>query len=508
MSQKEVKTSTRRNRKLLDSTSTSAIRTLASGLMHGTTNPARRWFRLRISGFDPETMSHPAKSYLSEVQRRMMLVMAESNFYNAMAELYLDWCTFGTAAMLIYEDFDDVIRCRNLALGEFFLGQDDKRRVNRIPRRFTMEVDQIVRQFGIDNVSLNVKNLHKEQGGGLFSQIDIHYMLEPNQDDGLLKTGAAWREAYWEATATNGNYLSVSGFNEWPGVAARWNVQGNDTYGSSPAMDALADVQELQNVLVKKGQGLAKQLSPPLIVDQQLKSRPKALGANGITYAPTATGNFGAKPVYQVTTPLQELQETIIDLRSRIRETCFNDLFTKVSNLETVRSATEINAIEREKLVMLGPVLERFQREVLSNALTRIFGIMGRKDLLPESPPELGGQELEVEYVSILSDAQQAGQTATVERFFAFTGQVAGVYPEVLDVVKPSELVRQYAEGLSIDPKGLNSHAESQAIRASREEAQALQQAAALGETISKGAKNLSDTDVGAGQNALQLLTG
>ena len=47
MSQKESRTANRRNRKLLDSVSTRAIRTLASGMMDGITSPARPWFGSR-----------------------------------------------------------------------------------------------------------------------------------------------------------------------------------------------------------------------------------------------------------------------------------------------------------------------------------------------------------------------------------------------------------------------------------------------------------------------------
>jgi len=131
LTQKEARTTDRRNRKLLDSTSTKAIRTLASGLMNGVASPARPWFNIRISGFDEASMSHPAKMWIEEVRRRMMLVFSESNFYNSVAVMFLDLCAFGSAAMAIYEDYENVIRCYNFPLGEFYLSQDETQRVNR-----------------------------------------------------------------------------------------------------------------------------------------------------------------------------------------------------------------------------------------------------------------------------------------------------------------------------------------------------------------------------------------
>ena len=47
----------RRNNKIIDSTGTQALRTLAAGLMSGMTSPARPWFRFALS--DPDMMDMP-----------------------------------------------------------------------------------------------------------------------------------------------------------------------------------------------------------------------------------------------------------------------------------------------------------------------------------------------------------------------------------------------------------------------------------------------------------------
>lgn len=509
MSQKESKTANRRNRKLLDSVSTRAIRTLASGMMDGITSPARPWFSLRIPGFTEDTMSHAAKVWLQEVERRMLMVLSESNFYNVIANLYFNWACFGTAAMMVYEDFDDVVRFYNYAVGEFFISQDNTQRVNRLARRFTWQVHQVVAEFGIDNVSEHVASLHKSGGAQLYQEIDMRHIVEPNNsDDGLLEVNAPYREVYFEAAATDGKYSRISPFYTWPIVAPRWEVFGNDSYGTSPAFDALPDVQQLQELIREKTIGLAKQISPALIVDQQLRNRPTALQANGITYAATANGNFGAKVAYKIDTPMQEIANDVTDLRASIRETCFNDLFNMFSQLETVRSATEIDARREEKLVHLGPVYQRFEGEVLDPTLKRVYAIAFDKGIFPEPPEELDGAQIDVQYVSVLSDAQRAVGTVSIERFLAFAGEMAGVYPEIRSVPNADELIREYAEAIGVKPVGLNSRARSAEIQQQQAEALALQEQAELGKTVSEGAKNLSDTDVGGGQNALSALLG
>ena len=87
-------------------------------------------------------MTGPIALWLAEVERIVMLVMAESNFYDALAIFYLDLVVFGTATMLIYEDYENVIRCVNPCLGEFYIDNDGKLRPAIFCREFTYTVSQ------------------------------------------------------------------------------------------------------------------------------------------------------------------------------------------------------------------------------------------------------------------------------------------------------------------------------------------------------------------------------
>src|SRR5690606_13879979 len=118
-------TSTFINNAIYDSTGSIAVRTLSAGMMSGITSPSRPWFKLKIEGFQVED-THPVAMWLHEVERRMMVVLHKSNFYNSIATVYQDISVFGTAAMLIYEDYDEVIRCYNPALGEYMLDNSSR----------------------------------------------------------------------------------------------------------------------------------------------------------------------------------------------------------------------------------------------------------------------------------------------------------------------------------------------------------------------------------------------
>jgi hypothetical protein len=511
MTKREQSTAaTQRNRKLLNSTTTLAVRTLASGMMNGITSPARPWFRLRISGVPDSELSKAAKGWLKEVERRMLVILAESNFYNSMAVMYLEWCTFGTAAMVIYEDFRDVVRCYNFALGEFFISQDNTQRVNRLGRHVNMTVEQLAAEFGEESLCTNTRNSFRRGGEHLLQWHPVAHIIEENDpDDGLLPgNNAPYREVYWEiAGGEDGKYLAVRPLYEWPAVVPRWELHSQDSYGTSPAMDALGDAIELQQTVLDMAQGRANEVRPALLVDSMLRNRPKALGAGGLTYVP-GVDRPGARRVYDAQFPFQENAAHMDTLERRIRETCHNNLFNMISQLDTVRSATEIDARREEKLVHLGPVLERFENEGLDPALSRVFRVAQRADLLPPPPEELDATSIDVQYVSVLSDAQRAVGTVSIERFLTLVGNVAGVFPEATQVPNVAELVREYAEGIGISPEGILSAEEVSEKIAAQEEAESLAATAAVGKDLAQGAQAASQVDVGGGQNAVQALLG
>lgn len=492
--------------KILDATGTLAARTCASGMMSGITSPTRPWFKLSIDGYDPADEASEVSLWLAEVVKRMSRVFAESNFYNAVAVLYFDLVVFGTGAMLIYEDFDDVIRCYNPCLGEYFLANSSKMKVDTFYREYVQTVAQVVQEFGIENCSQTVRSLYQNGGANLTREVKIRHAIEPNL--GGVPSIFKFRELYWEAGTSDGDqFLRKKGFHEAPGMFPRWDISGNDAYGRGPGMDALGDTKQLQQEQLRKAQAIDKLVNPPMVADVQLKNQPASLLPGAITYV-NGTASAGFKPVFQVNPPVQEIMLDIEKTQERIRQIYFNDLFMMISQLQTVRTATEIDARREEKLVMLGPVLERFENEALDPIIDRVFNVMNRAGLLPPAPPEIQDAPIQVTYVSMLAEAQKAASTAALERLGAQVGNIAAVQPDVIDTVDWDEFINEYAARLGVEPKVIRSRMALEQIRQGRAQQQALQDASLVGEPLVKGAQVLSKTDVGGGQNALAMMLG
>jgi|SRR5215467_1806804 len=498
------------NQHMVDSTATIAARNLSSGLMSGLSSPTRPWFRLKIGMLD-STMTGPVSIWLAEVERRMFRVFARSNFYNAMAVLYFDLVVFGTAVMLIYEDSEKVIHCYNPCAGEFFVQNNHKFVIDSQYREFTLTVSETVQMFGWENTSPAIRQLYNTGGAALTRESIIGHAIEPNNDGRKLGIPAhfKYRECYWEIGQPREYVLRKGGFFEQPFVCPRWDLVSNDSYGRSPAMDALGDIKQLQQETKRKAQAIDKLVNPPLVADVQLKNQPASLLPGGITYI-AGVNNIGMKPIYTVMPPVREIMEDLNEVRERIKAIFFNDLFQMISQFppKSNVTATEIDARRSEQLVMLGPVLERIQNECLEMSVERVFAVMERAGLIPDPPAEVMGQNMQIEYVSMLSVAQAAAQTSGIERLFSITGNLAGLDPQIADVVDFDYALEKYSDLLENDPKLIRSPDQLQQIRQQRADEKQKQEEMQQSAAMVEGAKNLAATPVGGGRSALQSMTG
>src|SRR6516162_7826387 len=515
------------NQHILDSTGTLAARNLASGMMSGISSPTRPWFRLKV-GRQDSTQTSPTSLWLAECERLMMLVFQDSNFYNSLAIVYFDLVIFGTAVMLIYEDFDNVIHCYNPCFGEYYVDNDGKMNPCILYREFTMTISQVVDEFGYENCPSNVQQMADLAGAMLTREVIIAHAVEPNTDP--RKYGVPehfkYREVYWvwgqSSTTQNAGpaireaFLRKRGFHEKPHITVRWDLVSNDAYGRSPGMDALPDIKQLQQEVRRKAQAIDKTVNPPMVADIQLKNQPASLLPGGVTYVTglaSGAGKVGFAPAYTINPDIRGMVEDLNEVRERIKETFFNNLFQTISQFETRSnvSATEIDARRAESLVMLGPVLERIEYELLSPIVERVFAIMSRAGILPPAPPAVQGQPINVEFVSMLATSQAAAATGGIERLLQIAGGLVAVDPAVMDNIDVDYALDKYSALMNNDPKIIRSPQELAQIRQQRAQDQAAQQQAQQADQAQKLAaagQTLSQTDVGGGQNALQAMTG
>ena len=492
---------TKKNDRIIDGTATMAARTLAAGLMSGLTSPSRPWFKLGVP--DPALRDDMGvKRWLEVVENRMREVMLKSNLYTSLSLGYADLGTFGTHAMLCLEDDDDVVRFYPLPLGSYWLANDHRGQVNTLIRKWRMTVSQLVDEFGLDNVSLQTKS--QFQSGATQSTVEVVHVIAPNAtfDPGKIgPDGMRWASDYYEHGQMNGKagkpFLRRSGYQTFPVLAPRWATTGEDVYGYGPGMDALGDVKALQVLQKRKAQAVDKMVNPPLKGPSSLMNRQVSLLPGAITWVDGPTD--GLSPIHEVRFDIGAAIEDIREHQARIRSALYQDLFLMLQQSDRRDiTATEIQAREQERMLQLGPVLERLNDELLDPLIDRVFDIMARRGMIPEPPQILEGMDLRVEYISIMAQAQRMLGISNVDRLLGFVGNLSAVAPEAMDRVNVDETVAEYGDMLGVSPKILRGDDEVAEIRAQRQQAIAQQQQAEQGLQQAQAAKVLSETDTRA----------
>lgn len=505
----DVNRGDRRNTKIVDPTATMANRTLSSGMMSGITSPARPWFRLATP--DPAMMNYgPVKQWLEVVQNRMNDMFNKSNLYQSLPIVYSSLGTYGTAALSVLEDDEDIIRTYPFPIGSFYIANSPRLSVDTNYRKFSMTVRQMVMEFGLDKVSDSVKGMW--ESGTYEKWVDVVHAVYPNidRDTGKLDSkNKRIKSVYFEPGGDSTKVLRESGFDDFPVLAPRWEVNGEDVYGSScPGMLALGQVKALQLEQKRKSQLIDKATNPPMVGPSSLKHQRVSLLPGDITYIDQMSAQDGFKPAYLVNPNTADLLADIQDTRSIINSSYFVDLFMMLQNVNTRSMPVEaVIEMKEEKLLMLGPVLERLNDEFLDPLIDRTFSVMSRKNLFPPPPDVMQGMPLRIEYISVMAQAQKSIGLGSLERFIGFVGGLAQAKPEALDKINVDQAIDSYADMSGVSPTVVVPAEGVQEIRQQRQQQIQQQQAMQMGMAAAQGAKTLSEAQT-ADPSVLTAISG
>lgn len=210
------------------------------------------------------------------------------------------------------------------------------------------------------------------------------------------------------------------------------------------------------------------------------------------------------KPVYQVAADLKSVEYSIEQTRQRISEQFFADMFLMISNVDAGKmTATEVAERSQEKMMMLGPVLERLKNELLDPLIERTFNICSRAGILPPPPDEIQGRDIQVSYISMIAQAQKATALNSIRQGAQFAAELAQIQAaagaEVLDNVDFDGALREGLAAIGATPKMIRPEEEVQTSRQARaQQAQEMAQQAQIAQAV-QSAKTLANTPLGTG---------
>jgi len=505
----------------LDITAMDASDTAGSFLLDGIASPARPWYLLGLPDRS-EAATVEELEWLTTFRDIALDTKRRANFYPSLESCLTDDLDFGHGAFGIYPRDTKVIHCEDYAPGTYRLGDDDYGMANRFARRYTMTVAKLVETFGWDVVSAATRDAYKNRKR--MEPVTVRHLIAPNVDAierHPFSDRWAFKERYWEEKkgderdpGSKWQPLRSGGYKRFPIVTARWKRASDNTYGTMwPGLQALAMVIRLFEMEMDGLNGLKKSVDPPLKAHPSMMNRVVSLRSKEITYYDALQGPDSIGPLHEINIPFEVLYAKQDQVRDAIRKAYRADKVLALLNDTRSQplTAEQTRAILREKLQLLGPVLERKAPETLGPAIELVSGYLidasvgawmaGEDGIVPRPPQSIldraarnGSLDVKVEYISEVAIAQRAVGLDNLEHFARFGAEFATITGDVsaLDIIDKDDLMRRHSEMSGVNPTTVRDEDDVAALRAQRAQDQAIAQAVAAAPEVAGAVKDLS----------------
>lgn len=503
----------RKSKKILNSITLSVVRNFASGMQSGATSAASRWFKMQMKNKQLNDL-HEVKQWCSHQEELTRRILSDSRFYEKMLGIYKSLAVYGFGCLSMESDFEHVVNFKLLPVGSYRYAKNHREEIDTFCRSFQDTARNIVNKYGYENCSERIKQAYDNN---LDSYFELCYFVEPNKEYNP-KSPLAKHKKFISATfeINSDKFLKLSGYDRFPFAVFEAEVNGEDNYPSNcPAIEALPDVKQLM-VQVKEYAKAVKKMVSPLYKGPASMQKQKGLNdAAGQIIFEDENGR-GLSPVYEINPRVLELKNHNDELVQTIKEHFYNDLFAVILNTaERTRTATEVNEVKEEKMVLLSPLLDQVHKG-LRCVLDWIFWETYSTGIMEEYPQVMQSEEFETQFVSALALAQKVKEISGMERYTTFVANLAQVTdPSLIKKINGDKLIDGYADIANVNPEYVNPTEDVDKYREQlakqqeqQQQMQALQQGADIANKFGGLVQNMGGIDSVGGDLQTRLGVG
>ena len=483
---------TRRTNFIFDSTPGWSAEQLASALQSFLTPPEEPWMDL-ITKNPNLRDDEDVLFWLQDSTERMRMVWnsSTSNFNNQMHEGYMDLVSFGTA--VLYEEFAGTnTRYSTRHLGEITIAENSIGFVDTIFRDFQLTRRQLMQEFGEANVSDKTAKLVKDQKN-MDEKVDVLHVIMPRRDferDSLGPKRFPIMSVYLELAEKH--ELREGGFVRMPFKVYRWSKLTGEVYGRSPATLALPDIKMLNEMMKTTIKAAQKSVDPPLMVPDDGFLNPPRTTPSGLNYYRSGTND--RIEALDTRADIGLGLEMIQQVRNQIMKAFFVDMLSLPDRPKSHQEMTATEILQRrdDRMLILAPMLARFQVELLGPVVTDLFNdMLDTGDFLP-LPEQLADAPLIIDYISPIARAQKGLQGQALTRLMEGSAALIQFNPAVVDNLDTDETFRWLAQLNNFPQKNMTPKADVSTLRAERAQQEQQQQALLEGESVSGSLKNVA----------------
>lgn len=476
----------RNNRHIIDPTHILALNSCVSGFLEGNTSVSRPWFKYGTRNRERDLVPEN-REWLDMLTRSALRYAMNSNYYNAASEFYYDYHSLGTGAHYISERQDtNLPHFHTLTPGSYYPLNNAYGEPVVLVTECAMSVKALVEEYGVrengkwvwDNISSSTRKMYEE--ANYTQMVEVVRVIEFNQDFDTSQPIGGRNRRWISRTYERGvgksfvnnpeidmtpydskdkdRYLRISYSQRKPFIVGKTFSNMGFEYGETGAtFTALGAIKSLNKKAIGKDMALDQMLKPTIQGPSNLKK----------SYISTSPGRYipldamsmskgGLRQVYEINPAIGAVIQDVGDLRQQIERAYYADFLLYLSLNPKTRTATETDAIMGERQMVIGPVLQSLNWSY-NLPLVEYFAdyALENDPDLPPPPPDLEGEFIRPEFISVFAQAQRAADLPGVERYLAFVGQVGQLDPSIFDKVDVDKVADIFDDRLYLPP-GIN----------------------------------------------------
>jgi hypothetical protein len=468
----------RKREKIFDSTPQRALTRFSSAMHNLLTPSTQNWFELQLVQ-DILNQEKEVQLWLEEVTKIVMRAFSRpnNNFHPSMHEYFLDLGAFGTGVMFVRDIPGEGPYFMTFPLYDCYLAKNDTGRIDTIFRLYEHTAKELIESFGEEN--LPEKVLKAKESNKIYDKFACCHVVKPTATfKEPPQNRFPWTSIY--LMPDEKALINVGGFNEFPFICSRWERNSLETYGRGPGAEALADVKMLNEMEKTYLKALQKMVDPPLMVPDDGFINPVRTTPGGLNYYRTGLGRDERIFPLPMMQRLDYADNKMNQVRDSINKAFYLDLVElpgpTAQDGDVLRfTATEIQARQRDRMQILGPLVSRQEIELLGPMIGRVVNVMLENNMLPQ-PPEIimEQKEFKIEYRNPISIAMRGYELNSISQLIQFLAPMAQIDPTVMQRLDISRIAKLGAEVLRTPPSVVKDEALFKAEMEAQQQQQAM----------------------------------
>lgn len=490
----------RRGSLVYDNTINSAANRLAAGLESLIIPQSEKWHGLSTAAINDEETDEE-KEWAEDLRDFLFSLRysANSNFVPATQACLRNVVRYGPAYLYAEEGFGGtLVHYASIPVVEGYISRNRWGTADTFHRKYERTARQTAQLFGYEKLPPRIRAL-VDDPVKCDEKVSLIQCIKPRDERRMYSIGGHWdyldtEYVSYHVIEEEQHIAKEGGFRTFPVSCFNWRRYEGDTYGLSPAIEALVTVREINAVRRTGLRSLQQMTDPSTATKAKLDFIPVLNPGENYPGLMDDQGRMMIAPINTGQNPSYAF-EYAGTRAEEIRDMMFVNLFqTLVQNPQM--TATEALIRQEEKGALLGPSGSIIQAGFATN-LDRELGILEEKGLYEEDsrffpPQSLAGKTVRPTFTSPLDILRKAAESRDADMVVTSAVQYATAAqdPTILDNIDGDEYLRIKKDASRAPQRLLRQKDEVTAMREARAQAQKQQMGLAAAAQTADIAKN------------------